>query len=777
VNNHFWRSLAKMHHLCLMVLFIAMAAIAHAGDDAPAAGVNAQTGFDPGKYLAEKNSTLHQPSISPISANPFDRFDKPTTVSSSAAPPLAPAAGATNPPAPPPGFILDAPEIAEKALARLRLQKLENLPVNFRFEGYRQLNGVFSFQIHINDLPISEQPSLKKEGEDLGDGWVVRDFQLNFIDQENPATHFVSHVDKSTLDLENRTTGERVTITFRSDESYSSGSPVNFVLLIPSQENHVFKARRGRTFTLPYANTNYELIDAKDSGAVISSVKTQEHIFVPALGESEHVVSASKENDGLGTVVDDDEIAKQKAGNALCVHNVIGQVYSWTYIQNGQSYQYSPVGAYGVGLDYEWGNHGLEKDSSQAMVWYLRAANQGEPQAQEALGEVFLNGGFSHENLQTGYLECDNSVVKDDRLSFHWYQLAFQHYLKAAEKEDTSAMGNLVLSDIAEMYAKGHGVQKNGAEAIKWYRLAFERGSLAQAGALACLYDNGDCVPKDDIEALAWGYLAQASGDSFMSNYLENKLGPQNSLIAQQRSKELLAEIDKEKENQANTPKTFFGDPAGGMVTDQPKAFGSGVFISADGLFLTAAHVIEGSGSVKVLTQQGILNAKIVQVDRANDVALLKCEGAFKPVTVRPSGGVKLGQTVFTLGYPDIQIQGFSPKMTKGEISSLLGIQDDPRQWQVSVPVQPGNSGGPLFDEMGNLVGLIEAKLNAVAIEQATGDVPQNVNYALKSAYLMPMLDPYTSELPKDTAPPATSLKMEDVVVHATSSIGLVLVY
>jgi hypothetical protein len=209
----------------------------------------------------------------------------------------------------------------------------------------------------------------------------------------------------------------------------------------------------------------------------------------------------------------------------------------------------------------------------------------------------------------------------------------------------------------------------------------------------------------------------------------------------------------------------------------QPKAFGSGVFISTDGLFLTAAHVVEGSTSLQVVTPQRTVSAKILQVDRANDVALLKCEGTFVPVQIRASGSVKLGQTVFTLGYPDIQIQGISPKMTKGEISSLTGFQDDPRQWQVSVPVQPGNSGGPLFDEQGNLIGLIEGGLDAVAVARATGDVPQNVNYAVKSAYLMPMLDPYTAELPKEAAPPATSQKMEDVVSHSIPSIGLVMVY
>ena len=332
------------------------------------------------------------------------------------------------------------------------------------------------------------------------------------------------------------------------------------------------------------------------------------------------------------------------------------------------------------------------------------------------------------------------------------------------------------------MYARGEGTEKDGTEAVKWYRRAAINSNDEYAAPsfadLSNLYANGDCVPKDEIEALAWAYLAKASGFPAQStNELENRLGPQASLIAQQRSKELYAQIEKDRQEQANSPKTMFGGAAESRTPNQPKAFGSGVFISADGLFLTAAHVVAGATSLQVVIPQGTINAKIVQVDRANDVALLKCEGIFVPVQIKPSGGVKLGQTVFTLGFPDIQIQGFSPKMTKGEISSLLGIQDDPGQWQVSVPVQPGNSGGPLFDEQGNLIGLIESKLNAVVIANATGDVPQNVNYALKSAYLMPMLDPYTAELPKSDASPSAPQKMEDVVSHVTPSIGLVLVY
>ena len=142
-----------------------------------------------------------------------------------------------------------------------------------------------------------------------------------------------------------------------------------------------------------------------------------------------------------------------------------------------------------------------------------------------------------------------------------------------------------------------------------------------------------------------------------------------------------------------------------------------------------------GANSIKVVTAQGIVSATVLSVDEANDIAVLKIAGGpYMPLTVAPSRGVRLGQAVATIGFPNVDIQGFDPKVTRGEISSLNGVADDPRDWQISVPVQPGNSGGPLLDENGNLIGVVESKLGLKAA-QATGDIPQNVNYAVKSAY------------------------------------------
>jgi S1-C subfamily serine protease len=135
----------------------------------------------------------------------------------------------------------------------------------------------------------------------------------------------------------------------------------------------------------------------------------------------------------------------------------------------------------------------------------------------------------------------------------------------------------------------------------------------------------------------------------------------------------------------------------------------------------------------------------------------------------------RTGTTVFTIGFPNIQIQGFDPKLTKGEISSLGGIQDDPRQWQISVAIQPSNSGGPLCDENGNLIGMVEATLDPLVMAKIAAEIPQNVNYAVKSSYILPLLED-VQNLPE----PKTSSgakKFEDVVNSVRPSIVLLLIY
>ncbi len=139
---------------------------------------------------------------------------------------------------------------------------------------------------------------------------------------------------------------------------------------------------------------------------------------------------------------------------------------------------------------------------------------------------------------------------------------------------------------------------------------------------------------------------------------------------------------------------------------------------------------------------------------------------------------MKLGDSVFTIGFPNIDLQGFAPKLTKGEISSLTGAQDDPREFQVSVAIQPGNSGGPLADMNGNVVGIVEARLADVPTLKSTGSLPQNVNYAMKSSVLSVLLESLPEVSPKLKEPNAPEdRKFEDVVRDIESATALVLVY
>ena len=150
---------------------------------------------------------------------------------------------------------------------------------------------------------------------------------------------------------------------------------------------------------------------------------------------------------------------------------------------------------------------------------------------------------------------------------------------------------------------------------------------------------------------------------------------------------------------------------------------------------------------------------------------------ACKLVAGAASRTVKLGGTVATVGFPDIGLQGFAPKLAKGEIASLAGAADDPRYFQISLPVQPGNSGGALVDARGNVVGIVAAKLDASVALAATGSLPENVNYAVKSSLLLSFLESVPEVSVKLKAPISGERKFDEVVGSAQSASVLVLVY
>jgi len=209
---------------------------------------------------------------------------------------------------------------------------------------------------------------------------------------------------------------------------------------------------------------------------------------------------------------------------------------------------------------------------------------------------------------------------------------------------------------------------------------------------------------------------------------------------------------------------------------DKLSATGTGFFITDDGYLVTNDHVIHNAKKIKIRTRSDTLDAELVKTSRLFDLAVLKVKGSFKALPLDFDRQMHLGDSVFTIGFPNVEIQGAAPKFTDGKVSSLSGVDDDPSQYQISVPIQPGNSGGPLVTERGSVIGIVRAKLNDITALTTSGSVPQNVNYAVKAKYLRDLLETIPGVIPKVKSPSSTTKTNESVSATEDATV-IVLVY
>jgi S1-C subfamily serine protease len=167
---------------------------------------------------------------------------------------------------------------------------------------------------------------------------------------------------------------------------------------------------------------------------------------------------------------------------------------------------------------------------------------------------------------------------------------------------------------------------------------------------------------------------------------------------------------------------------------------GTGLMFSSKDYVITNWHVVRGTKNIKVKFLNGEkINAEVMLKDPQNDIAFLELERSpqlpASNLKVGDSSTVRMGDRVFTIGYPAYRVMGQNPKYTEGVVNALSGIKDDSTVFQISVQIQPGNSGGPLFNERGEVIGITSGSLSSVATD-LMGSVPQNINYAIKSSFV-----------------------------------------
>jgi serine protease Do len=185
--------------------------------------------------------------------------------------------------------------------------------------------------------------------------------------------------------------------------------------------------------------------------------------------------------------------------------------------------------------------------------------------------------------------------------------------------------------------------------------------------------------------------------------------------------------------------------PPAPAATDLPATTsGTGFLISARGHVLTNRHVITDCGKIAVRRGvQSSYSAEVITFDVANDLALLKTTPGVgsEYAHFRQGSPVRAGEDIVVFGFPLAGALSLHGNVLPGTVAALAGLGDDVRFLQISAPVQPGNSGGPLLDRSGNVVGVIQSKLDAIKVAGATGDIPQNVNFAIKGDVATNFLD------------------------------------
>ena len=337
-------------------------------------------------------------------------------------------------------------------------------------------------------------------------------------------------------------------------------------------------------------------------------------------------------------------------------------------------------------------------------------------------------------------------AIRNPNEALHWYRYAGSRGGVQVWKEVSSAL----YGDWERVWHSGkvpgsfRGYQDQ-REATRWLRAAALQGDSWSQVHLGRRYAEGIGVPKDNVRMYAWWNIAataSASPDDFplfdrsrFADHLSHLraslkfdffVSPSEAAQGQALARELYARISEDTER---TPEA------------EPASQGSGILFAAGTAVVTNHHVVEGCLQVAVARAGQVRSAAISGKDDGNDLALLELDRPLPggDAHLRPRAKVSVGERALVAGFPFTSGDGFT--VTTGNISATRGPAGRTGLFQLTAPIQQGNSGGPVIGDDGAILGVVVSKLDAIAVAAATGDLPQNVNYAVHGAVLRAFLD------------------------------------
>lgn len=353
---------------------------------------------------------------------------------------------------------------------------------------------------------------------------------------------------------------------------------------------------------------------------------------------------------------------------------------------------------------------------ARAMNSWRQLAEKGHTGAQVNLGAMYDSG-------QGG--------VKDPAAAIRWYRMA-------ARSGDRSAQNNL-----GQMYAEGRGVARDRNLAVSWLEKAAHQGFVLAQFNLGRLYSQEATGAADKNIAIEWFFK---SGQTSLEKRDLSGVGTALNAIGQMDATHpLFARLQREL-GTASPPENL-------NVPDsdlQGASIGTGWPI-ASGYVVTNNHVVADSREILIIDVNGRrMTAWPVLRDEKNDVAFLAVGDQKKLPAALPLAEAQAapGTPVFTVGFPRVDELGKSPKTSDGVVSSLKGAGNDTTRYQTTVSIQPGNSGGPLMNMRGEVVGVVTSMLALRNSDDGTLQMLENASCALKVNHLKRLF----AHLPPQTA-------------------------
>jgi len=368
---------------------------------------------------------------------------------------------------------------------------------------------------------------------------------------------------------------------------------------------------------------------------------------------------------------------------------------------------------------------GVPANPTEAIRLFRLAANRGLAAAQSRLGIAYEQG---------------LGVARNDAEAARWYQLA------AAQGDPIGEY------HLAILLAVGRGIAQDREKAGKLLRHAADRGYAVAQITLGLGLEAAQGAARKPLLAYIWYRIAARTTSN--PTLRDRAIQGQNRLIVEFSSQQIILARSTADSWKPVGPRLEFG-PLGARpvplpreatnsssASPKPVSSGSGFFVTHEGDLITDNHVIEGCRELRVVHDDKSNTARVIATDAGADLAILRVpDVAGEIASFRSPDLEKPGEAVTVAGYPLQGLLTSNASVTTGIISALAGPNEDKKLLQITAPVQPGNSGGPLVDAHGTVIGVIVSKLNNLRVARATGLLPENINFAVKANLARALLD------------------------------------